>query len=229
MRLRRIVLLQALGLFLLWPAAGFLAAAPVADDPELLVTLALKTAKIPAAERLKVMYLQPGADGWSTADEAGPLTAVIRAAGGLAPAAGSRGPVLDLWRDFQPDAALVRSSDRAAAEALLQQPGWREAPAARNRLVLSFPDALVDRAADFPGYFAAWLAGSLYAKQFARADQLVHPQEVISERPLELNLPYVARARRVDSRILDFVHRTLLIDFKKPQKIISTGDGALTG
>jgi adenosylcobinamide amidohydrolase len=39
----------------------------------------------------------------------------------------------------------------------------------------------------------------------------------------------VERARIVESRIKDFVHRTLLVDFKTPQRVVSTNSGERNG
>jgi adenosylcobinamide amidohydrolase len=114
-------------------------------------------------------------------------------------------------------------------EEFLAKPEWAGVDAVKNKRVLYYPCALTDRAAAHTGYFAAWLSTGIYGDLYGRLDTLVHPQGKIGERPVEVNIPYVAKARVVETRLMDFIHRTLLIDFKSPQTVISTTSGPKEG
>jgi adenosylcobinamide amidohydrolase len=52
---------------------------------------------------------------------------------------------------------------------------------------------------------------------------------VVGERHLILDLPYVARAGIVESRIHDFVNKTLVVDFHRPMTVVSTLEGQREG
>ena len=200
----------------------------IAAGRDLLDTIAQKTARIPADKKQRVMRLLYTPDGLLTPGTDSFQTEMIKAAGGLPPdlGPGSFVPVsLEAWRKFDPEVVFDCGSDQAALREYLSRGGWEEASAVKNKRLYNFPCALTCRAATNTGYFVAWLSSMIYAAEFAVPDNLVHPRETLSDRPIALNLPYVEKARIVDSRIMDFVHRTLLIDFKTPQTIISSEDG----
>lgn len=191
-------------------------------------TIAQKVAKIPVNKRPRVMRLMLTPGGLLTPGRDSFMTEMIAAAGAITPDFGSGlfVPVsLERWLEFKPDVIFDCGTDHADLVEFLKQDQWREVPAVQNNQMLNFPCELTCRAASNTGYFISWLAGSLHTKAFAETRDLVHSQEVLSERPIDLDIPYVARARIVDSRLLDFVHRTLLIDFKRPQTILSTSGG----
>ena len=204
----------------------------VAQNREMMDTIARKTAKIPADKRKKTMRLMysdgqlltPGRDSFQNE--------MIAAAGGIPLDFGEGSFVAvtpEKWREFQPEVIFDCGSDRQALRSMLAGPDWAEVPAVKNGSIYSFPCALTCRAASHTGYFVAWLASTIYTNEFADPAQLVYPQEVISEKEIDLNVPYVEKARIVESRRMDFVHRTLLVDFKRPQSIVSTDHGGRKG
>lgn len=204
----------------------------ISENRELMETIRRKVDKIPASERQRVMrvmlsegvLLSPGRDSFQTE--------LIKAAGGIPPQldAGAFTPVdREVWEAFDPQFVYACGPDAKAVEEFLQQPGWNKAEAVKNGRIQRFPCALTCRAGVNTGYFAAWLAGSVYADSFALPEALDKPDARLGERPLKLDLPYVAGARIVESRILDFTHRTLLIDFARPQRIVSTVSGQRDG
>jgi adenosylcobinamide amidohydrolase len=79
------------------------------------------------------------------------------------------------------------------------------------------------------GYFAAWLSSDIYQDEFADPFNLVCPSKIISEREVSVDIPYVERARVVDSVIRDFTQRTFVMDFARPQRIVSTTAGERDG
>lgn len=197
-------------------------------NQEQMSTIAQKVAKIPGDQRPRVMRLMLTSGGLLTPGRDSFMNEMIAAAGAQTPDFGTDlfVPVsLADWLAFKPDVIFDCGSDHADLVDFLNQDQWREVPAVQNGQLLNFPCELTCRAATNTGYFISWLAGTLHTKAFAETGALVHPQEILSERPIDLDIPYVARARIVDSRLLDFVHRTLLIDFKRPQTILSTSGG----
>ena len=198
------------------------------ENRELTGLISRKIAKIPEARRRRVICLTPGNGGLMTPGDNSFQAEIIAAAGGIPGKFGVETvePVtLDRWREFAPDVVYAVDEEFGKVRELLSRDGWKEAPAVKNGRVHSFPSTLVCRASARVGYFTAWLASTVYDEEFSDVSKLVLPQEIISERAVPLNVPYVKRARIVESRIMDFVHRTLLVDFKKPQKIISTVSG----
>ena len=195
---------------------------------ELMTTIGRKVDKIPIGQRhktIRLMYsdgrlLAPGRDSFQNE--------MIRAAGGIPPDFGPGAFVAvtpQKWREFQPEVVFDCGLDHQALREFLAGSDWAEVPAVRNGRLYNFPCALTCRAAANTGYFTAWLASTIYADEFADSGRLVLPQEVVAERVLPLEFDYVARARVVDFRLMDFTHRSLLIDFKRPQTIVSTDRG----
>lgn len=206
------------------------AAGLIEANNEQLRTIAKKVAPIPRAKRPRVMRLMLTPGGLLTPGRGSFMNEMITAAGAISPDFGSEPfvPVTpEKWLEFQPDLVFDCGSGHRELADFLGQDQWREVPAVQNGRLLNFPCELTCRAAAGAGYFVSWLAASVHTKAFAETEALVHPQEIISERPLHLDLPYVAGAKVVESRLLDFVHRTLLIDFLRPQSILSSSDGYL--
>jgi adenosylcobinamide amidohydrolase/ABC-type Fe3+-hydroxamate transport system substrate-binding protein len=199
---------------------------------ELTNTIELKTAKIPTEKRQKVILLTLGPDGLATPGEDMFQTEVIKAAGGITGKFGDGALVpltLEALREFSPDFVYSASEESAQVRKFLDREEWRDISAATSGRVSAFPGALINRASAHVGYFTAWLASEIYADEFADASKLVHPQEILFERAVSLDVPYVDRARIVESRIMDFVHRTFLVDFKTPQRLVSTVYGERDG
>jgi len=223
-----------------------------ADNRELMDLIAQKTAKIPPEKHLRVMRLSLTENGFLPSGENSfqtkPIAAgdgltpkllitpgedsfqneLITAAGGLAPKMG-RGawvPVsLEEWKKFDPQAVYACGPGRGDLLKYLEQPGWNEAPAVKQKKLHYFPCALTDRAATNTGYFTAWLSSTLYSEHFADKSKLVLPEAVLAEKPVELDMPYVEKAGIIETRLFDFIHRTLLVSFKSPRLIVSTDGG----
>ncbi|MDR1577126.1 MAG: adenosylcobinamide amidohydrolase [Deltaproteobacteria bacterium] len=206
---------------------------PSTEDPDLPVILAQKIAKLPRERLRRIIFIEPDGAGLKVAGTASVLNSIIQKAGGLTPEGlGAREfePLtVATWGQLKPEALVIRTKDRAAVKKFLAQRTWRNAPAVKNGQIWDFPDGLVDVAQDHQSYFSAWLAGTLYPDEFGRPENLVRPQEKLSAKPLKLAMPYVENASIVDSRLLDFVHRSLVIRFKRPQDVISTASGAIKG
>ncbi|MBM4289108.1 MAG: adenosylcobinamide amidohydrolase [Deltaproteobacteria bacterium] len=191
-----------------------------------------KVARLPPEKKLRVVRLMSNREMLLPGDDSF-QNDYIRQAGGIPPALGKNGAVvpitLEAWQKFNPQVIFTCGHDWRAFHQLVQQPGWREVEAVRQGRLLTFPCELTCRASVKAADFIAWLAASLYPREFSDQGSLVLPQEVIARQPLDLNLPYVRRAEVVDSRIYDFDHKSLVIEFETPVEVISTLEGPRQG
>ena len=199
-----------------------------AGNRELMELIAKKTAGIPLEKRLRVMRLSLTENGLLTPGENSFQTELMAAAGGITPKMGrsALAPVnLEDWKKFNPQFVYVCGPGRDELLRFLKQSGWNEAEAVQNNNVSSFPCALTDRAATHTGYFTAWLSSTMYSRHFADKNHLALPEALLSEKPVALDMPYVDKTAIIESRLFDFVHRTLLVHFKSPRLIVSTSGG----
>jgi ABC-type Fe3+-hydroxamate transport system substrate-binding protein/adenosylcobinamide amidohydrolase len=191
-----------------------------------------KVARVPDSRRVRVLRLMsdkkmvvPGDDSFQND--------YIRQAGGIPPSLGKKGAIVPItlseWQQFNPQVIFTCGSDLKQVQKLMQQPGWREVDAVRQGSIHRFPCELTCRASVHAGDFVAWLAASLYLKDFANSKNRLRPDVVLASDPLPLDLPYVRQARVTRSRILDFDHKSLIIDFKTPVAVISTLEGPRHG
>jgi ABC-type Fe3+-hydroxamate transport system substrate-binding protein/adenosylcobinamide amidohydrolase len=194
--------------------------------------VAAKVARVPVPQRLRVMRFMGGERVMAPGDDSF-QNEMIRAAGGVPPTMGRTGDVVEVtleqWRRFNPQMIYGCGPERRAAARLLDRPGWREVDAVKNGRLLFFPCDLTCRCGVRTPDFVAWLASGLYAEAFARQEDQVHPDAVVGERHLILDLAYVARAGIVESRIHDFVNKTLVVDFHRPMTVVSTLEGRREG
>jgi hypothetical protein len=78
------------------------------------------------------------------------------------------------------------------------------------------------------GYFVQWLAATVYGDEFFTPENQVYPDQLLDSKPLPIPLDII-RDNRIDiSRIADFTHKTLVIDFTSPQTVLSTLEGFST-
>ena len=187
---------------------------------------------IPKSERLRTMRLM-GGDRIMTPGDESFQNQMIAAAGGIPPHFGRTGPVIEItlsqWEQFNPQVVYGCHGDEAAAERLFSLPGWKSVDAIKNGRIYYFPCSLTCRAGVHTGDFVAWLSARLYGRHFSKPEQLTAPDAVLTQKPLGLELPYVKSAAIVHSRIDDFTHKSLLIEFTDPMKVVSTLDGKRDG
>ncbi len=194
--------------------------------------IARKVARIPPASRLRVMRLM-GRERVMTPGDDSLQNEMIRAAGGIPPVLGKTGRIVPVapeeFRRFNPQVIYGCGADRTAALELLQREGWREVDTVRNRRLLTFPCDLTSRVAAHTGDFVSWLSARIYRSEFRRPRNYLLKERILSSASLEIELPWVIRARVVTSRIADFEHKTLLVDFKAPMSVVSTLEGTRSG
>lgn len=207
------------------------AAEIIAEEQRQLGMIAAKVAKIPPKERQRVMRLMgrttimtPGDDSFQNE--------YIRAAGGIAPVFGQNGNIIPVslteWQQFNPQVLYGCGGDRQL-QTLLEQPGWNEVEAVRNKRIFFFPCALTCRAATHTGYFVSWLAARIYGEQFGDPANFVQPEAVVKRTPLQLDLDYIDRAELITSSIKDFLNKTVALHFKAPMTVVSTLEGQRNG
>lgn len=209
---------------------GEAARALVMRNREQLALLAAKVAGIPEERRPRAMRLM-GVEPLSAPGDDSFQNEFIRAAGGGPPQFGRQGNVIGLAPEeiaaFDPEVIYVCGDSQR--EKVLARADLAGVTAVRRGRVFSFPCDLTCRAGAHVGDFVSWLAARLHEERFADPALQVAADRVLASRPLELDLPVVARARVVESRIRDFGNKTLLIEFSSPQRLLSTLEGERSG
>ena len=191
-----------------------------------------KVARIPVEKRKRVMRLMgrnqimtPGADSFQNE--------LIRAAGGVTPdftEAGSIVPVsLEQWQQFDPQVLYGCGDDNRALEPILSRDGWQDVAAIQDGNIFHYACDLTCRAGTNIGYFVNWLAADIYQEEFSKEENTVEADAIVAERVLELPLSYIKQARVVNSRIDDFVYKTLQVDLEHPMTVVSTLEGQRQG
>ncbi len=203
----------------------------IAGEKRQMEVTAAKIAKIPLVKRKRVMRFM-GRDTVMTPGDDSFQNEYIRAAGGIAPVFGRSGNIitvsLEEWQGFNPQVIYGCGGDRRILK-LLQRPGWRDVDAVKNRQIYFFPCDLTCRAATHSGDFISWLAARLYGNEFENPANNVLPEKIVSRRFLSLELEYLKQAQVVESDIRDFRNRTLVLDFKRPLRVVSSLEGEKQG
>jgi len=199
---------------------------------EMLAVVSRKVERIPIEDRQRVIRLMgharmmvPGDDSFQND--------FIRAAGGVAPHFGRNGNVIELslseWQRFNPQVIYSCGDDRAGVEKILHRPGWQDVEAVRNGRIEMFPCELTCRPSPRAANFVQQLAASIYHDQFTDRQQQVTSDRVIAMQAVDTGLGFVKDAAVVTMQYLDFANKTLLIDFKQPQAVLSTLEGYREG
>ncbi len=191
-----------------------------------------KVEKIPPEQRKRVLRLM-GRDQVMTPGDDSFQNSFIRSAGGIPPALGKKGEVVDItleeWRRFNPQVIYGCGGDKETADKFLIQPGWKDVEAVREGRIFYFPCELTCQASLYTGDFVAWLASTIYAGPFSLLSNHVLEEKRTGSKPIEVPLSYVQSAQVVESTLSDFPNKTLVVDFKKPTRITSTLDGERSG
>ena len=184
-----------------------------------MAVIAEKLAKLDGIERKRVFRLM-GRDRVMTPTANAFLNQLVIRAGGIPMAPEGDGMVaevsLEQWQKFNPQVIFGCGEDRRAAEKYFNLPGWRDVDAVRHNRILYFPCEMTCRVSTDTGYFVQWLAASIYSEAFFTPGNQVHPDELLTSEPIPIHQNLVKESRRVTSRIADFKHKTLVIDFTTP-------------
>ncbi|MDR2386686.1 MAG: adenosylcobinamide amidohydrolase [Deltaproteobacteria bacterium] len=208
------------------------ARAILAENQAYFETLALKTAKLKVPKK-RVLRLLARKGSLRTVGHLSFQNELIRKAGGQTLDLADSAEEIDLGLDelikFNPEIVYACSRDKKALEALFSRKNLSQVAAVKNHQVRYYPCALTDRAAAHMGYFAAWLSSALYSNEYGDPANLARPNQVLDQKMVKIKVPFVSDARVVNLRLNDYVQKTLLIDFKSPQTVISTSDGPREG
>ncbi|MFH1981196.1 MAG: helical backbone metal receptor [Pseudomonadota bacterium] len=191
-----------------------------------------KTDRIPQSERVRVIRLMGRDRVMSPGDDAFQVE-MIRAAGGIPPVLKKTGDVVvvskEAWIAFNPQFTYGCGEDRESAETLLNRPGWENVDAVKNHRSHFFPCELTCRASTHTGDFVSWLSALLYADAFSDPASQIYPDAVGDRSPVRVDIPCVADARIVTSRIHDFINKSIVLDFDRPMRVVSTLEGFRSG
>ena len=194
--------------------------------------IARKTAKIPAAEKKRVIRLM-GRDRVMTPGDDSFQAEMIRAAGGIPPELGKKGNIVVIteeeWVKFNPQIIYGCGGDRETAKRFFSRPGWKDVEAVRKGKIFWFNCDLTCRASTRTGDFVSWLSSTIYEDEFSRRQDQVLEEKIFKSRKLGIELDYIKDARIYYSTIRDFENKTLVIDFKEPLTVVSTLEGERNG
>jgi ABC-type Fe3+-hydroxamate transport system substrate-binding protein/adenosylcobinamide amidohydrolase len=199
---------------------------------EQLKTTARKVERIPPEKRQRVIRLM-GRNTVMTPGNGSFQNEMIRAAGGIPPQLGRKGAVTPIskeeWIKFNPQVIYGCGGDRKTAKAFFHRPGWKDVDAVRNGRIFYFPCELTCRASTHTGLFVSWLSARIYSDLFATKKFQLSDGKILGTRNIDIGLNYIRDARIIYSTINDFMNKTLVIDFTKPLRVVSTLEGERTG
>ncbi len=201
----------------------------IEDD---LAVIAAKLDKLKGLKRKRVFRLM-GRDTVMTPTANAFLNQLVIRAGGIPMAPPGDGLVtevsLDQWQAFNPQLIFGCGDDKKAAQRYFDQDGWKDVDAVKDKNIIYFPCEYTCRISTYTGYFVKWLAATIYKDEFFQPDNQVFPDEILKTEPIHIALNLVKDSQRVTSRLADFKQKTLVIDFKSPQSVLSTLEGFKTG
>lgn len=187
-----------------------------------------KLARAVPGKRKRVIRLM-GRDTIMTPGNTSFQNDLIRLAGGIPPDFGKPGQVVPVtkeeWQAFNPEVIYGCGGDGKAADAFFSRPGWKDVDAVRHHQIFYFPCELTCRAAAHSGYFVSWLCSMIYTDEFSNPENNLLPIKTTRKRPVDIHLDYVKSAGIKYCTLYDFENKTLVIDFKKEQTILSTLEG----
>jgi iron complex transport system substrate-binding protein len=186
-----------------------------------------KTVNIPESKRIRAIrivgrdkVMVPGDDTFHNE--------YIRAAGGIPAKFGVKKGIFEVslkqWKNFNPQFIFYCGGDKEIVDKYFNKPGWKDVDAVKNGKVVGFPCDLTCRVSTNTGYFTQWLSASMYSDKFFKNEQVVK-DKIISKKALDIKLSYIKSAQVLELSLYDFLNTGTLIEFKKPQKIISTLEG----
>ncbi|WP_022668616.1 adenosylcobinamide amidohydrolase [Desulfospira joergensenii] len=191
-----------------------------------------KLAKAVPGKRKRVIRLM-GRDQIMTPGNESFQNELIRLAGGIPPDFGKPGSVVPVtreeWTRFNPQVIYGCGGDEKAADLFFSQEGWKDVEAVKKGRIYYFPCELTCRAASHTGYFISWLSSMIYTREFAAPENEILPTQINFSGNINIDLDYVKSAKVNRSFILDFENKTLMIDFKTPQTIVSSLEGERSG
>lgn len=204
----------------------------ISENNAQIALITRKLSNIAPEKKLRVMRIM-GRDTLMTPGSNSFQNDLIQRAGGIVHNFSKNGDVVPVtkeeWMQFNPQVLYGCGKDRELEKLLFNQPGWKDVDAIRNRRIYYFPCDLTCRAATHTGYFVQWLASSIYGKTFALKENLFLENAIAVSRTITTDFQYIKSIQVVDSHILDFSNKSLIIDLKTPMIVVSTLDGQRQG
>ncbi len=188
--------------------------------------VAKKLSHVPRERRKRVARIMGGDRVMVPGDDSFQLD-YIRAAGAIPLTTGKQGDVVSItkkeWMEFNPQVIYACNKKSRAIETIENEPGWKDVEAVKEGRILFFPCELTCRASVSAGHFVSWLASNIYVEEFAKSR--VYKDAPVGSKTLPLELAYVEMSRIDHVRINDFIHKSLIVRFRQPLKVLSTLEG----
>jgi adenosylcobinamide amidohydrolase/ABC-type Fe3+-hydroxamate transport system substrate-binding protein len=157
---------------------------------------------------------------------------MISLAGGIPPDFGT-GPVVpvsrDQWTAFNPQVIYGCGSDREAADRFFDLPGWKDVDAVQNNRIHYFPCDLTCRASIHTGQFVRQLFAAVHGRSLADENALLGKNQVLRTTAMETDVSFIQTAEIKQSRIHDFINKSLVITLNEPMSVLSTLEGFKSG
>jgi adenosylcobinamide amidohydrolase/ABC-type Fe3+-hydroxamate transport system substrate-binding protein len=188
------------------------------------VTAKMKKADLSPKRVIRLMgreqVMTPGRDSFQNH--------MISLAGGIPPDFGTGAVVpvsKDQWTDFNPQVIYGCGSDREAADRFFSLPGWKDVDAVKNNQIYYFPCDLTCRASIRSGQFVKRLFATIHGSSLADERTLLQKNQVTQSNPIQTDVSCVQAAAVKQSRILDFINKSLVIQLDRPMSVLSTLEG----
>jgi iron complex transport system substrate-binding protein len=153
---------------------------------------------------------------------------MISLAGGIPPDVGPGAVVpvsKDQWTSFNPQVIYGCGDDRKAADRFFSLPGWKDVDAVKNNRIYYFPCDLTCRASIHSGRFVKRLFATIHGSSLADENTLLQKNQVTQINPMDTDVSYVLAAAVKQSRIHDFINKSLVIRLNRPMSVLSTLEG----
>jgi iron complex transport system substrate-binding protein len=153
---------------------------------------------------------------------------MISLAGGIPPDVGPGAVVpvsKDQWTSFNPQVIYGCGDDRKAADRFFSLPGWKDVDAVKNNRIYYFPCDLTCRASIHSGRFVKRLFATIHGSSLADENTLLQKNQVTQINPMDTDVSYVLAAAVKQSRIHDFINKSLVIRLDRPMSVLSTLEG----
>ena len=200
----------------------------VADIHSDLAVAAAKTTPLPYEARLPMLGVQMQVGQLVPLIDLRQRDLIARAGGRAAPTDMTT-PAGEALRRFNPQLLYAAYEERRDVLAQLKSPKWRHLSAVENRRVYFFPARLLHDNLSGAGYLTNALASRAYPELYTNSFQQVRPNRIFRTRRVPVELAMVENARICHHYRYDFIAKTLVVDFKSPQIILSTLEGLRMG
>ena len=199
---------------------------------EQLALVKKRLSNVPPEQRKRVVRVMAG-KGLACPGDDSFQNEMIEAAGGITPKWNKNGFAVkvspEAWRRFNPQVIYGCHQNEKAVRALLDREAWKDVDAVKTGFITMFPCSLTCQASTRVGYFVSWLAAVLYPDTFADPETAVLKDQVLERRSVPVDLEYVEMAEIVRHRVADEEYKSLVLQFKEPQDLLSTFEGYLSG